>query len=162
MKNHWIQKTLGAALAAAAVGLLAGCDQPTVAATAEKDKAGEPKWLTDYPQALKLAAEQKRPMLLDFTGSDWCPYCIQLRKEVFNTAEFQRYAGDHLILVELDFPKTKPQSKEVTQQNEKLQQQYRVEGFPTVILLGPDGKEVKRSEGLVPGGVKGFMKWMGA
>ena len=155
-----MNRTLIGFLALAALGLLAACNRPSASAVGENPGPADTHWLTDYQQALKLAAEQKKTVLLDFTGSDWCPYCIQLKRQVFDTAEFQRFARQKLVLVEIDFPRAKPQSPDVARQNEKLQNQFRVRGFPTLILLNPDGQELKRSEGLLEGGVKGFLKWV--
>src|SRR6476661_3488792 len=84
-------------------------------------------WETDYAKALQLAKTQNKRVLLDFTGSDWCPPCIALRKRVFSNAEFAAYAQKNLILVELDFPRKKEQSEQLKSQNEKLSTQYGVD-----------------------------------
>lgn len=145
----------------------AGCNSSgaqKVAPVATSTNAASPAasaWLTDYPQALKVAAEKKKPVLLDFTGSDWCPPCKQLKRTVFDTDEFARYAREHLVLVELDFPRAKPQSSELAAQNQRLQKQYSIEGYPTLILLSPEGKEIKRNVGFMDGGPKAFVKWAG-
>src|SRR3954464_13219095 len=81
-------------------------------------------WQTDYAKALQLAKAQNKRVLLDFTGSDWCPPCIALRKQVFSNAAFSAYAQKKLILVEVDYPKRKTQSAQLKSQNDKLGWQY--------------------------------------
>jgi thioredoxin-related protein len=103
------------------------------------------KWETDFELAKKRAKEENKSILIDFTGSDWCGWCIKLNKEVFSTPEFQEYAAKKLIMVELDFPKKKELPAKLKEQNEKLQEEYKIEGFPTVILLNSRGKEVART-----------------
>jgi protein disulfide-isomerase len=103
---------------------------------------GEASWLTNYEQAKQQAKEKHRLLLLDFTGSDWCGWCIRLRREVFSKPEFQEYANKNLILMEVDFPRAKEQTKDVRMQNQNLAQQYNVEGFPTIIVLNDEGKQL--------------------
>lgn len=102
-------------------------------------------WETDYGKALAKAKAENKRVLLDFSGSDWCPLCIQLRKRVFSSPGFNAYAAKNLILVEIDFPKRKQQSAELKKQNETLGKQYRIDekGFPTVVLLNPSGKVIR-------------------
>jgi protein disulfide-isomerase len=106
-------------------------------------------WQTDYGKALQMAKSQNKQVLLDFTGSDWCGPCIELRKQVFSRPEFRAYADKNLILVEVDYPQRKKQSAELKKQNEKLSQQYGIDekGFPTVVLLDPAGKKVREFTG---------------
>ncbi|WP_178087807.1 thioredoxin family protein [Methylacidimicrobium cyclopophantes] len=118
--------------------------------------AEPPNWMTDYPAALKEAKAQKKLVLANFTGSDWCPWCQKLQREVFSTPEFQQYAKEHLVLLELDFPQRKPQPEALKQQNKELADQYHVEGFPTIVLLDPDGREIS-SFGYMAGGPKPFL-----
>lgn len=97
-------------------------------------------WETDFEAAQAKAKASGKPMLLDFTGSDWCGWCIRLDKEVFSKPEFAAFASQALVLVELDFPRGKPQSEAIKKQNEALAQKYGVRGFPTILLLSADGK----------------------
>ena len=112
-------------------------------------KANASEWQTDYEQALATAKASGKYVLLDFTGSDWCVPCIQLNKAVFTKANFQKYAEQNLVLVEIDFPRRKALPDKVRQQNERLAQQYHVadSGFPTVVLLNPDGRILGQLEG---------------
>ena len=107
------------------------------------------EWLTDYEKALAKAKSENRRVLLDFTGSDWCPPCIQLNKTVFATKEFRDYADKNIVFVEVDYPKGKRQAAELVEQNEKLAQQYSIEekGFPTIVLLDPSGKIIRELSG---------------
>ncbi len=117
-------------------------------------------WGEDYKAALATAAKENKKILLDFTGSDWCGWGIKLKKETFDQPAFKEYADKNLVLVEVDFPQRKSQDPVVKQQNDALQQQYRVEGFPTLVLLDPQGKVLKQQSGYIPGGPKGFIDWV--
>ena len=109
--------------------------------------AGEEQWTTDLSKAQEKAKKEKKMVLVDFTGSDWCPPCKALHKNVFTSDEFLKYAKDNLVLVEVDFPKGKPQSTEVKKANEELAKKHQVEAFPTVIVFDSEGKELKRESG---------------
>jgi thioredoxin-related protein len=113
-------------------------------------------WTTDYNKALAQAKTEKKMVLLDFTGSDWCPWCIKLDKEVFAQPKFQDFAKKNLILVEVDFPQSKEQTAELKKQNSDLQDKYNIQGYPTVIVLNPDGKKVGEL-GYQPGGADAFL-----
>ncbi len=95
-------------------------------------------WIEDYEQATLIAAQRSRPMMLDFTGSDWCGWCIKLDDEVFSTDEFKTYAKDSLVLVKLDFPRKKQLPADLKKQNEGLLRKYRIQGFPTLIILSAE------------------------
>ena len=113
--------------------------------------SGEGDWMTDYTKALAKAKKEKKVVLADFTGSDWCGWCVKLKDEVFSKPEFQAWAKQHVVLLELDFPKKKQLPDDLKKQNEKLQQEYRIEGFPTIVFIDAKGKAVGRS-GYVEGG----------
>lgn len=112
--------------------------------------------LTDFKLAQDIAKETKRPILLIFSGSDWCGWCVKLDKEVFSTAAFKNWAGKNLVCVLLDFPKKKPQSDELKKQNRALQTKYSVRGFPTVFLVKADGSVIGRT-GYVKGGPQKYI-----
>jgi thioredoxin-related protein len=114
-------------------------------------------WLTDYAAAKAKAKSDNKLMLLDFTGSDWCGFCKRMKAEIFSKPQFQDYATKNLILVELDFPMAKPQSDALKMQNQKLASEYEVEGFPTLIVLSPDGKRVGNFFGYQQGGPEPFI-----
>lgn len=118
---------------------------------------GESGWLTDFEQAKKSAAENNRPILVDFSGSDWCGWCIKLDKEVFSKEEFKKYATDNLVLLLVDFPRRKEQSAEQKRANNALAEKYNIEGFPTVLLLDAKGNELART-GYRPGGAGEYVK----
>ena len=113
-------------------------------------------WSEEYDKALAQAKADKKLVLLDFTGSDWCGWCIKLDKEVFSQTEFADYAKKNLVLVELDFPRSKEQSKELKAQNTKLQGEFKIQGYPTIIVLNSEGKKVGEL-GYQPGGPKAFI-----
>lgn len=115
------------------------------------------KWMTDFSAAQKKAKEEKKLVLMDFTGSDWCGWCIKLNKEVFDTKEFEDYAKDNLVMVEVDFPRRKQLSSEQKAANQKLQEKYKAQGFPTIIVLNAEGKEVWKQVGYMEGGPKAWI-----
>ncbi len=120
-------------------------------------------WMTDYQAALKQASKEHKMVLLDFTGSDWCPWCIRLDQELFAQKAFKDYAEKNLVLVLVDFPRGKKaseQSEALKKQNNNLQDQFKIEGYPTIILLDSQGKKIKSSNYL-SGGPDSFIKWVG-
>ncbi len=112
-------------------------------------------WGTDLPKAIAKAKAEKKLVLVDFTGSDWCGWCVKLKKEVFDTPEFAQYAAKNLVLVELDFPRKKEQSDALKAANKALAKQYAIEGYPTIVVLDGSGKEVGRL-GYMKGGPQAF------
>ena len=113
-------------------------------------------WLSDLPKAQAQAQAEGKHVLINFTGSDWCGWCIKLRKDVFLKPEFDAYARSNLVLVEVDFPKRKPQPPALQQTNRKLAEYFRVEGYPTLVLLDSRGTNIgKVSYG--NGGAKTFL-----
>jgi protein disulfide-isomerase len=119
-------------------------------------------WLTDLDEAKKVAMKENKKLLVDFTGSDWCGYCIKLHKEVFDTPEFEKFAKDY-VLVELDFPKRKEQPAAEKAKNQAAQKKYGVNGFPTVIIMNTSGKVLNRAEGYSPdSGPSAYLPQLGA
>lgn len=98
-------------------------------------------WTTDLEKAFTQAKAEKKSVLVEFTGSDWCPPCIAMRKNVFSKKEFVTAASKKYILVELDYPNG---DKAVKEKNQPYAEKYKIEGFPTVILFNPEGKEFTR------------------
>jgi thioredoxin-related protein len=120
-------------------------------------QAADLNWITDLPKALTQAKTDKKMILLEFTGSDWCPWCIKFDKEALDTDKFAAYAKGHLELVLLDFPNKTQQSDALKSANAALQKEYKVDGFPTFVLLNSDGKEIGRQVGYAPGGPEAFI-----
>ncbi len=116
----------------------------------------EDGWITNYEAAVRIAEQEKKPLLVNFTGSDWCGYCHQLDGEVFSKGAFDTWAKENVVLVRLDFPQTKVQPLWKLQQNKSLIEKYRVQGFPTILFLKPDGQVFGQS-GVMPGGT---MAWI--
>ena len=129
----------------------------TLAFTASAFAGGE-GWSDDYAKALAQAKAEKKLVLVDFTGSDWCGWCIKMNDEVFSKPAFKDYAAKNLVLVELDYPHKKQLSDEVKAQNDKLKQQFDVHGFPTLLVVDGDGKEVSKMVGYQKGGPEEFTK----
>ena len=113
-------------------------------------------WLSDLPKAQAQAQAEGKHVLINFTGSDWCGWCIKLRKDVFLKPEFEVYARSNLVLVEIDFPKRKPQPPAMQQMNRKLADHFRVEGYPTLVMLDTRGTNIGRVS-YANGGAKYFL-----
>ncbi|CAM4053230.1 MULTISPECIES: thioredoxin family protein [Flavobacterium] len=121
-------------------------------------------WHTDMNKASELSIKEKKPMLLFFTGSDWCGWCIRLQKEVLKTSEFGKWAKENVILVELDFPRRTAQDATIKAQNSQLQSIFQVRGYPTVWFVTPKKSDEGKmnlnglgSTGYVAGGPE---KWL--
>ena len=114
-------------------------------------------WTENFEAAKAQAKKQNKKIVLDFTGSDWCPFCLRLEKDVFSKPEFKDYAAKHLVLVEVDFPEHIKQSAATKKQNEALQTKYGVQALPTIVVLNPAGAKVAQS-GYFDGGPKAFIK----
>jgi thioredoxin-related protein len=122
----------------------------------EKEK--EDLWTTDFEAAKAQAKAENKLLLVDFTGSDWCIWCKRLHGEVMDKDEFKTEAPKKFVLVELDFPNDKSkQSDELQAQNKKLLKQYKIQGYPTVLLMDPKG-EVVAHTGYQPGGPEKYVK----
>ena len=120
--------------------------------------AGSEGWSSDFAAAKKEAAVSKKDLLIDFTGSDWCGWCIKLNKEVFSQEPFKVGVKDKFVLVELDYPQDKSKlSAETIKQNEELQKKYPVQGFPTILLTDTDGKPYATT-GYQAGGPEAYVK----
>jgi thiol-disulfide isomerase/thioredoxin len=114
-------------------------------------------WTSDFEAAKKQAAAEKKDLLIDFTGSDWCGWCIKLKKEVFDEQAFKDGVKDKFVLVEIDFPQDESKlTPEVKLQNEKLQETYAVQGFPTIILADAAGRPYATT-GYKEGGSKAYL-----
>ena len=114
-------------------------------------------WSTDFEAAKKMAAEKKMPILADFSGSDWCGWCIKLDSEVFVKKEFKEFAKDNLVLFVADFPRKAKQDDKIKKQNNELLSKYSVEGFPTVLLMDAGGNVIART-GYQKGGAVAYVE----
>ena len=112
--------------------------------------AADTPWITDYKKAQEQAKASKKLLLLEFTGSDWCPPCRMLQKDVLSTPDFQRLASTKFVLVEIDFPRTKEQTRELAMQNQMLAQRFGIQAFPSIIILDSDGKKISELIGYDP------------
>ena len=111
-------------------------------------------WMTDFEAAKKKAIAENKALLVDFTGSDWCVWCIKLDEEVFQKPEFK--GAEKFVLVSLDFPRdNSKQSPELIEQNNKLKEQFGVRGFPSIYLMGPDLKPFAKT-GYQQGGPENY------
>ena len=133
-------------------------------ATGCSPKAGSPieptataaTWLTDFKQAQDLAKSANKLLLVDFTGSDWCGWCIKLNREVFSRPEFRDYADKNLVLLKVDFPRGKEIPAAERAQNNQLAELFNVDGFPTIIVIDVARKKTERL-GYMPGGPAAFI-----
>ena len=127
-------------------------------------QAQELKWESDINKAISVSNKTKKPMLLFFTGSDWCGWCIRLQKEVLKTPEFAAWAKKNVVLVELDYPRRTPQTDAIKTQNAGLQETFGIQGFPTIYFATAKLKGGKPSftglgsTGYVAGGPKAWLE----
>jgi thioredoxin-related protein len=142
-------------------------DRPEAAAEATPVEQGgasqgqeSAKWHTNVGEALHLAGEQERPVLVNFTGSDWCPPCMMLKRDIFDTDAFKQYAGESLVLLEVDFPRSGGQPEELQMHNRMLAEGYKIEVFPTLLVLNAEGEEQKRHDGYMRGGPAALARWV--
>jgi protein disulfide-isomerase len=117
-------------------------------------------WIDNWDLAIAVARETGRTVLVNFTGSDWCSWCIKLASEVFEKKAFEAYAQENLVLLKLDFPRKIAQSAELKMQNNNLQRQFGIQGYPTILLVNAEGKEIGRT-GYQPGGPDAYIKHLG-
>jgi thioredoxin-related protein len=131
--------------------------------SSESEQAKQLTWQTDMNKAIEISKKTKKPLLLFFTGSDWCGWCMRLQKEVLKTPEFEKWAKNNVVLVELDYPRRTPQPAEIQKQNMELQQTFAVQGYPTVWFVNATRKEGKinleklGSTGYVAGGPSAWL-----
>ncbi len=114
-------------------------------------------WLTDFKKAQAQSLKDKKPMLVNFTGSDWCGWCIKLDREVFSKKEFQKWAKENVILVKLDFPRKSKQTAAEKKANRALANKYGVRGYPTILFINGKGEAVGKS-GYMKGGPSAWTK----
>jgi thiol-disulfide isomerase/thioredoxin len=136
---------LGALCLAALLGLLA------------RPAPAQDLWVTDFEAAKTKAKAEQKTLLLDFTGSDWCIWCKKLKAEVFDLPAFKDAAPKQFVLVELDYPNAKPQDPALKAQNAKLQKQFEIRGYPTILLLDGDGNRFAQT-GYQAGGADKYME----
>ncbi|MHA3773999.1 thioredoxin family protein [Verrucomicrobiota bacterium sgz303538] len=128
----------------------------TVAAMTTSAALAAAGWDDNYEKAVAKAKAENKMLLLDFTGSDWCGWCMKLDKEVFSQKAFKDYAKQNLVLLEVDFPQGKRQTRNLKEQNEKLKNEHSITGFPSIVVLNPEGQKVGRL-GYTPGGPNAFI-----
>lgn len=116
---------------------------PVKGADVDKHGARPGIWTQDYTAAQALARERNLPIFLCFTGSDWCEGCILMDQKVFSTDEWNTYAPT-LVLAFIDRPTKLKLPTKVLEQNAKLREKYNIQGYPTYVLVRPDGSELAR------------------
>lgn len=139
---------------------LVGCNQPGGPHNQSGGSHVHGDWGTDLPAALSEAKNDGKLVLLDFTGSDWCPPCMMLHDKVLSTQPFVDYAKNKLVLVELDFPSGKKQAPALAKANDALKKRFKIEGFPTLIVLDSNGKELAREVGLAHQNPAEIIAWL--
>ncbi len=129
---------------------------PATGADGTSTNAAHVVWHTNYAEALAKARKEGRFLLLNFTGSDWCPWCQRAQREIFATEEFLEFVKDKFVLVEVDFPRNKKQDENVVKLNRELRDRYRIRGFPTFLVVGLD-ERIRFGFGYIPGGPNPFV-----
>ncbi len=130
---------------------------PTTAPTATSTyKAENEGWLVKMEEAYQLSKKTKKPIMANFTGSDWCGWCKRLTASVFSQDEFKKWAQKNVVLLELDFPRGKQIPDEIRGQNYSLQQAFKVSGYPTVWVFDLEFDQAKQSYNIIPWGQTGY------
>ena len=145
--NRWLALT-------SLAQMLTGCDEEL---TSSHSPEGHSLWQTDYDAALQTAAAENKHLLMDFSGSDWCGWCIKLDNEVFSQPAFIEYAKKNLVLVLVDFPRADTQTDDQKAANNALAERYGIQGFPTVLILNPQGEVIERT-GYQRGGADAYVE----
>lgn len=101
-------------------------------------KAENEGWLVNLDEAYAISKKENKPILANFTGSDWCGWCKRLTASVFVHDEFKKWADENVVLLELDFPRRKSLPSDIKEQNRGLQQAFKVRGYPTIWLFDLD------------------------
>lgn len=138
-------------------GIAAASAGSQTPADAHQSSTTKLTWLTDLPSAQARAKAEKKSVLLFFHGSDWCPTCAEMQRQVFDSPAFARYARQSLVLVDVDFPEKHKQDGELRQANLALKARFNLspapdEGFPTIVLLNDAGETVFQETGYAGGG----------
>ena len=107
-------------------------------------------WTEDFAAAREESKKTGKPILADFTGSDWCKICKAQHMQIYNSSQFAAWAGDSVILLKVDFPIKKEQSADLKQQNEALKDAFKVRGMPTTVFFDARGRELGRFAGYAP------------
>lgn len=134
------------ALIAALLLVRPGADRPGPVHVPRAEARAVDGWEHAWHAALARAANEGRPILADFTGSDWCPPCMQLRRDVFAAPAFRAWAERRVVLLELDYPMRQAQAADVAAQNEALQRHFAIAGYPSILVLTAEGVELGRLE----------------
>lgn len=118
------------------------------------------QFMTDLETALAESVRQDKPVLVDFSGSDWCGWCIKLDREVFSKESFLTWAKENIVLCVLDFPQDKSKvSRRQAQKNQIAARKYEIKGYPTVLILDKNGK-VTAKTGYQAGGPEAYIKML--
>ena len=107
-------------------------------------------WIATYDEALEISKKENKPILLYFTGSDWCGPCKVLDKELFHTEKFKELSDKNLVLLEVDIPRKHDLlSPDKISENLYLKEKYRVNSFPTLLFVNHKGKKISEKSGYV-------------
>ncbi len=141
-------------LSLAVLCCVAPCATSLIAQSDSVHNATGIHWATDYDAALQTAKTDNKPLFVFFTGSDWCSWCMRLKQEVLDTPEFIQKVQGKFVFVELDFPMNQSQPAQQVAQNEALKERFQIQGFPTIVLVRPDGTTIATMGYLAGGGSK--------
>ena len=156
MKREKFARFMFGAVLAVTAAFGGACNRAPHESRASSPGAGGVVWLIDYRHAAEMAEKERKVLLLDFTGSDWCVWCGKLEEEVFRQPEFIAWVRAHAVPVRIDFPAVADLPESERRMNELLARKYQVRGYPTVILARADGTEIART-GYREGGAAAYV-----
>lgn len=164
-------KRITIVMAVVASTLLGGCDEPssatkagpvpgTVAKAAVEMSKSVPKgWIEDFATAKRQAASEKKKIVMAFSGSDWCGWCVKMDRDVYSRPEFIDQALKRYVLVMIDYPQDRGiLSPLAAKQNEGLLRKYGINSFPATLVLDADGNVLSSLSGYVQGGPEAMLK----
>jgi len=128
-----------------------------------QEGGASPEWNTNLVKAVDEAITQEKPLLMFFTGSDWCGWCKRLQAEAFEQPEFKKWADEKVVLMELDYPRRTPQDEAIKEQNMNILRMFGVRGYPTIWFVNPTKNESEinfgkiGSTGYVRGGAEAWI-----
>ena len=135
------------------------CCMVATAFCAKLSKSVPKGWEEDFSAACTTAEKEGKLVLLAFSGSDWCGWCVKMDKEIYSQKKFISAAKKNFVLVMIDSPRNKDiLSKKAVKQNPELVKKYGIRGYPSTVIVRPSGEEVKRFGGFQSGGVEAFLE----
>ena len=124
----------------------------TLCSFTKRNKTNDIEWYTSHQKVMKAANLAQQPVLIFFHGSDWCPPCISMSRDIFADTAFINYATDKILFLDVDFPYKKKLTKTQLKHNKNVKKKFGLpdeyrEGFPQVVIINANGKLLYQQKG---------------